>query len=122
MFRALLLILVLFSSLAFSQKKQDLKAYKFFEFGKISNNLLKEKLENFRVEILKSSNAQGYIINYGKAAEIANLEKQIRRSSPRNCGYDGAYCGRIVFLKSNITKKKNTQFWIVPEGAQPPTP
>ncbi|MGI8467586.1 MAG: hypothetical protein ACR2N3_03960 [Pyrinomonadaceae bacterium] len=118
MFRVLL-ILILLSASVFAQTQEKLKTYKFFEYEKISNNLLKEKLENFRLEVMKSKNSQGQIINYGKPSEVAKAEKQLKKNM-FNCGYAGCYW--LTFINGGVSKKGKTELWIVPEGAEPPMP
>lgn len=116
MWRILFLILILMCSTAFAQTEQNQEARKFFEFGKISKSLLKEKLEAFYTELKKDSSSQGYIINHGTDKEVAKREKEIRDSI--NFRDDAP---RLTFIRGD-KKELLTQIWIVPKGAEPPTP
>jgi hypothetical protein len=120
--RVTLLISVLFSLVFYVQAQEKPKAYKFFEFGKISNRLLKEKFEAFSVEVgeSKSNKGKGYIIYYMKPRDAALFEARIIRLLPSNCGYDGEKCARFRFVYRGNSKKGKTEFWVVPEGAEEP--
>jgi hypothetical protein len=52
----------------------------FDEYGKLSDNKVKERIKNLYVELGNNPNFQGYIINYGTADEIAARENQIRKA------------------------------------------
>lgn len=114
----ILLIIIATSLFVSAQTEEKPKAYKFFEYGKISNKLLKEKLESFISEVNKI-NGRGVVINYGKSSEVFKNVKQFEKNMPR-CGYDG--CSRITIVRGGIRKKSKTEFWIVPEGAEEPIP
>lgn len=118
MLQVLFLLLIVNSSVDFAQAQLKPNAYEFFECEKISNNLLKEKVKNFYTELKKDSDSQGYIINYGTDKEIAKREKQIKDSM--NFRDDDA--PRITFVRGGNESKLKTVFWIVPAGAEPPTP
>lgn len=75
MLKILFLILFVMSSIAFAQTQEKKEAYRFFGFEKISDDLLKEKFEQFYSEVKKDAVSQGFIINYGSAKEIAKREK-----------------------------------------------
>ncbi len=123
MFRVLLLILVVMSSVAFAQSENSSqqndvpKAYIFAELGKANNAEVKKKFDGFYKKI-KDSDSQGYIVNYGVAKEIANREKQLRNSI--NFRDDDA--PRLTFVRGGNIGRLKTVFWIVPPGAKPPTP
>lgn len=78
MWRILFLILILFSSIAFAQTQEKLQAIKFYEFGKISESKLKQKLDDFN-EKVKEQKAMGYIIIAGKTKTRKLLK--LKRSS-----------------------------------------
>ncbi len=90
------------------------------DFGKLTNDEVKARVDNFYIELNNNPTAQGYIITYGTAKQIAAREKQIRDAIKfRN--YDAS---RITFVSSVTTTGGDvrTVFWLVPAGATPPTP
>jgi len=88
-------------------------------FGKLSNDDVKVRVQNFYQQLANNPNAQGYIITYGKPAEIAARRRQITNA--------------ITFLKLDPSRVTfvdggdkgtgvETHFFIVPPGARPPAP
>lgn len=88
-------------------------------FRNLKDDDVKARIQNFYIELNNNPNAQGYIINYGSAKEIANRERQIRKA--------------ITFLKfdpSRVTLVRGgndgsgveTVLIFVPAGAEAPTP
>ena len=75
-------------------------------------------MEEFDNELRKEPTATGYIINYGRASDVARREKQIRNSINFR-RYDAI---RIIIVNGGKARVLKTVFWIVPEGAEPPTP
>lgn len=117
-FCGLLFILTMTISTAFAQTEKSQESQKFFEFGKISKSLLKEKTEDFFTELWKDTKSQGYIINYGTNKEVAKREKEIRDL----IAFRNQDASRITFVRSDSKKNFLTELWIVPNGAEPPTP
>jgi len=114
--RFLFLILLVMSAAAFAQAQEKKDAYEFFEYEKISHNLLKEKISSFCDEVDKTSYV-GWFINYGTSKEIAKREKQILDT--RVCTKEFP-SPRIRFLRVEENNKSKTEFWIVPPGEEPP--
>lgn len=90
---------------------------KLFEYAKISNNLLKEKLNSFCEKIVKTK-SEGRIINYGTTKEVAVRVRQINKnySSLGDC-----HEARIIFVDGGKIRKSGTEFWIVPSNPKPPS-
>ena len=89
------------------------------EFGNIPNDDIKARLDNFNIQLANDPTAQGYIINYGSARDIAKREKQIR-DAIRFRKYDAS---RYTFVRGGDRGNGiETQFYTVPSGATPPTP
>lgn len=120
----LFFILVAMSSLVFAQTQEKGEtsetpnAVKFTEFGKVTRGYVKMILDNFYVELNNNPSATGYIINFGSAIEITRVEKVIRdqvnfRKFDRQ---------RLVIVNGGKAEKLQTQFWLVPAGAEPPIP
>jgi len=122
--RILFLILIVMSSVAFAQTEENTepqetpKAIKFDEFEKATNGYVKMKMDVFFVELRNNPAAQGYIINYGTDREIAKREKQIRNSITF-CRYDAS---RITLVRGGNREVIKTDLWLVPPGAESPTP
>lgn len=115
----LFLIPVVMSSVVFAQAQEtsEPKAYKFDEFGKISNREFDKRFTKFLVKLqYEEPISTGYIINSGKASEVSKRELKIRDGT-RRCHH----C-RIVIVNGGKSKVLKTAFWIVPQGAEPPTP
>ena len=94
------------------------KAYKFAEFGPMSQAGVKAKMNGFLIELDKNPNAQGYICNYGSPGAIAARRKQITNSMT----FLRQDPVRITFVDGPAEKKIRTVMWIVPPGAIPPVP
>jgi hypothetical protein len=118
MFRILFLLLIVMSSLAAAQTEDQPQARKIDEFSAATNGYVKMKMDYFYVELDANPSSQGYIINYGTEREIAIREKQIR-SSIFFRKYDSA---RITFVRGGFWETVKTELWIVPPGAENPSP
>jgi hypothetical protein len=111
------------SSFAFAQTEDKAPvdspaSIKLYEFGKATNGYVKRIFTEFQVELNADPNAQGYIINYGTDIEIARRERQIKEGIIF-CRIDAP---RITIVKGGNIGKLKTQIWIVPAGAEMPTP
>ena len=124
MFRILFLILIVTGSIAFAQTEENIesretpKAFKVDEFEKATNGNVKMRMDSFYVELNNNPAAQGFIINYGNAKEIFKREKQIRNSITFRRHDDS----RITLVRGGEREAIKTVFWLVPPGAEPPTP
>lgn len=116
MLKILFLILFVMSSVVFAQAQEKKEPYKFFEFEKISDSLLKEKFEQFYDELKKETVLQEYIFNYGLEKEIAKRERKFRNLIV----FRDHTWSRLTFVQGGNSSKLKTIFWIVPEGAEPP--
>ena len=112
------MLVILMSSIVFAQIEKKPKAYIFAEVGKASNAEVKKQFDDFYKKLKNDNDSQGYIINYGTAKEIAKREKQIRDSI--NCFDDDL--PRLTLVRGGNKEKLKSVFWIVPNGAEPPTP
>lgn len=89
------------------------------EFGAAPDDDVKARVDNFYIELNNDPNAQGYIINYGTPAQIKKRVAQINKAINFR-KYDKS---RVVFVDGGDQGTGvNTKFWIVPQGATPPTP
>jgi hypothetical protein len=89
------------------------------EFGKLTNDEVKARVQNFYVELANNPSSQGYIINYGTPAQIAARRKQITNAIT----FLKLDPSRVTFVDGGDTGEgPKTKFWLVPPGANPPTP
>lgn len=122
MLKSLLLILFVFSAMCFAQNEnppQELPvANKIEEFETATNGYVKMLMDSFYVELSNNPSSQGYIINYGLPRELSKRRVQIMNSI-RFRKFDES---RITFVDGGFRPKIKTEFWMVPFGAEPPTP
>lgn len=100
------------------QVNQEKKSYIFAQLEKASNAEVKLKVEQLDRKLSEDVYLHGYIINYGTPKAIARREMQIRNSI-RFRKFDAT---RITLVRGENIGKLKSVFWIVPAGAQPPTP
>lgn len=97
---------------------ENKKATKFNEFGYVSNGNVRYFMDIFFQELFSNADSKGYIINYGKPSEIVQRERILRnRINLRRFN-----ASRIKFVRGGNKKEFITELWIVPQGAEPPTP
>ncbi len=118
MIRIIFLLLIVMSAAAFAQTEEQPKAVLIDEFETATNGYVKMKMDYFYNELNNNPSAQGVIINYGTAREIAIREKQIRVSIQWR-KYDAA---RITMVNGGFNVEVKSEFWIVPAGAENPMP
>ncbi len=95
---------------------------KFDEYGNIARNDEKARLDNFAIALQNDPTAQGYVVSYGGRRGRAG-EAQARADFAKDYlvntrGIDG---GRIVTIDGGFKEEANTELWLVPSGATPPT-
>ena len=89
------------------------------EFGKLTNDDLKARLDPFFATLSNNPNDQGYIINYGTDREIAARERVIRQYIT----FRSIDPSRITFVRGGDTGTGiNTKIYRIPPGAENPTP
>jgi len=119
MFRVLLLIFVLLNSTAYAQTKDEnliADVFPLDEFGIAANGDVKARSDNFVFELQKQPTAQGFIVNYGSAKDIARREILIRNYI-RFRSFDSS---RITFIRGGFLKELLTQLWILPSETKLP--
>jgi len=90
----------------------------FDEFGKLSNDDVKLRIDNFFVALGNDPSARGVIINYGTAAQIRQ-RKNVINGHIRMRRLDAS---RISFVDEITGGPINTKLYLVPLGASEPTP
>ncbi len=89
------------------------------EFGNAPDDDVKARVDNFYIQLNNNPSAQGYIINYGTAAEIKKRRGQINKAITFR-KYDAS---RVTFIDGpNNGTGINTKFSVVPPGADRPNP
>jgi hypothetical protein len=87
------------------------------DFGSVTVAVGKRKIASFFADKKKACSDQVYIINYGSAKQIAQREMWFRKTRI-SCGYDGP---RITLVNGGPGPVR-TVMWLVPPGAENPTP
>ena len=118
MFRVLLLILIVMSSFAFAQTDEKPKALKLDEFERTSDEDVRARIDVFFIDLNNNPTAEGYLISFGTAKEIALRTKQIL-ASIKFRKYDPQ---RITLVNGGFSGIMKTECWIVPAGAENPKP
>lgn len=90
-------------------------------FGKLSNNDVKARIDALYIALKNEENAQGYIINYGTDEEVAAREKQIQKAIDF-LKYDANHVLIVRGGENPMGKGVWTKAWIVPPGAEFPQP
>lgn len=94
------------------------EAYVFDKFRMTNAKAIAARVEWF-YQTLNKERSQGYIINYGTNREILNAEKLIAAIPRKGCDFD---CGRLTLVRGENSKKALTVLWVLPEGANAPSP
>jgi hypothetical protein len=88
-------------------------------FGKLNNDDIRGRLDNYFVTLQNDPNASGYIINYGPPKEVAAREK-LMKNHIKFRNFDPS---RITFVNGgNKGEGLQTTLWVVPAGATAPAP
>ncbi len=95
----------------------------FDQFGRLPDDEIKARIQNLYVELGNNPTAQGYIISYGTDREIAARERQIRNA----ISFLNLDASRVTLVRGGSTNPTGqrgvyTKVWIVPPGADNPTP
>jgi len=88
------------------------------EFGAAKPDEIKAKLDALFIALNNDPGAKGYIINYGTPKEIAARVKAIN-AAIKFRKFDPS---RITFVDGGAGSGLSTQLWVVPQGADAPTP
>jgi len=89
------------------------------QFGAATNDDIKARVDNFYTQLNANPTAQGYIINYGTPAEIKRRRAQIMTA----INFRKFDASRVTFVDGPDNGTGiNTKFYVVPAGADAPTP
>jgi hypothetical protein len=87
------------------------------DIGKEPNDQIRTRLDNFFSQLQNNPSAQGYVITYGPAREVAKREKLIRD----HIAFRNQDASRFVFIRGEGTDIR-TRLVLNPSGAPVPTP
>jgi hypothetical protein len=88
------------------------------EFEQLANDDVRQRLDNFFLELQNNPDSTGYIINYGPARQVTARERLIRNHIQLR-RFDAS---RIVIVNGGEEPTIRTRLFRVPAGATPPTP
>jgi hypothetical protein len=90
------------------------------EFGPLSNDDIRVRLDNFFTELSNNPNNQGYIINYGTDRQIAARERLITN----HIAFRGFDRSRITLVSGGASPdgEQRTKLYRIPPGAENPAP
>ncbi|MER3429188.1 MAG: hypothetical protein C4334_14065, partial [Pyrinomonas sp.] len=102
---------------------QRAESVKFDEYGNIAFNDEKARLDNFAIQLQNQPGAQGYIIAYGgRRGRAGEALRRAERAKDYLVNTRGIEAGRIVTVDGGYRETLTVELWIVPQGAEPPTP
>lgn len=107
-----------------SEDFQSEKSEKIDEFGQVSECDLGARLDHLLITLQEKASAKGYIINYqGKDVLPARYESNLIERRIRNYlrlrNFD---LSRLILIDGGFREEQATEIWVVPGGAEPPTP
>ncbi len=114
----------------------EIFAQMFDEFGDVCCDDEKARLDNFTIQLQNHPEAQGYIVYYGGRRHIypychssrmriprrGEAEARAARLKPYIVATRGLDPKRIVVLNGGYRETWMAELWIVPKGANPPSP
>ncbi len=96
---------------------------KFDEYYDIARNDEKARLDNYAIQLQNEPGAQGYIIVYpAKKAKSDAAQERATRISDYLVNSRGIDASRFTVTMGGARDGWMIELWIVPQGAQPPTP
>nr|AIA12587.1 PKD domain protein [uncultured bacterium] len=94
---------------------------KFDEYGNISRDDEKARLDNFAIQLQQEPDSQGYIIVYaGRRTRPGDAQKRLDRARDYLTSLRGIDARRLVTLEGGTREDLTVELWIVPTGAAPP--
>jgi hypothetical protein len=96
---------------------------KFDEFPNIKFDDEKARLDNFAIQLQNEPGSRGYILVYSSPRDHAgDAQKRANRARDYLVGTRGLDANRIVTLLGGQRGAQTVELWLVPNGANPPTP
>ncbi len=92
------------------------------EYGDISWNDERARLDNFTIELQSSPTAEGYMTCYGgRVGRAGEAMRRCRRAKNYVSGYRGIDAARLVTVDGGYREDLTVELWVVPPGATPPS-
>lgn len=96
-------------------------AYRFDDYGEISSNDEKARLDYYAVQLQQDPQSTGFIIAYGRRTRPGEAKKRAD-SAKHYLWYNRRIeTSRVTSLDHCFSTKLEVELWIVPAGASPPT-
>ena len=96
---------------------------KFDEFPSISFDDDKARLDNLAIELQNTPGARGYILVYGgRTSRQGSAEFLGNRARNYLVSVRGVDASRLVVVNGGYRERSTFELWLVPQGAQAPTP
>jgi hypothetical protein len=96
---------------------------KFDEFPSVAFDDDKARLDNLAIELQNAPDATGYLFVYGgKSSRMGQADRLGARALDYLTKTRGLDSQRIVIVNGGYRETDYYEFWIVPQGAQPPQP
>lgn len=94
------------------------------EFGPVSECDLGARIDNMMASLAKQPDGQGYIINYLGADTLPGERDKYTRERiiANQIAFRGFDPARITLVRGGFRETVTTELWLVPPGAEPPTP
>jgi len=97
------------------------KCYDCFPFTAFDDT--KARLDNLAIELQNNPSSQGYIIVYsGTSSRAGQADRLISRAKDYLTNQRGIDAGRLSVINGGYRDTDYFELWVVPQGAQPPTP
>lgn len=81
------------------------------------------RLDNFVIELQNDPTAQGYVVAYGgRKGRASDGQKAANKSKKYMVTKRGLDTARVMIINGGLREMPMTELWIVPSGAEPPTP
>ena len=94
----------------------------FDQFGAVTSNDEKARLDNYAYELNNDPSSMGYVIVYGRTSRPGEAKKRADRIKQYLSYYRGIDMRRLVSLDHCFLTRLEVRLWIVPRGAKPPVP
>lgn len=97
------------------------KCYDCFPFTAFDDT--KARLDNLAIELQNAPSSRGYIIAYaGRGSRPGQADRLIKRAKDYLINNRGIDAGRISVINGGYRDTDYFEFWVVPQGAEPPQP
>ena len=84
---------------------------------------MKARLDNFAIELQNNPSSRGYVIAYsGASSRAGQADRLINRAKDYLINQRGIDMSRFSIINGGYRETDYFELWIVPQGAEPPTP